>query len=267
MALNFKPPAGARVDWSHNLSCGLLGWWLFNENGGNTAFDIARNNDGTLTNGPTWVSGKFGPALNFDGTADYVNVTDDNSLDVTTGLTLSAWIKTTWNSIGTKQIITKDTNGTNTRSFGLLIGVGAGLVSAAIFKTGNSETRLDAATGNIANGNWHFVAATYRFVTDGTSVLRIYVDGIQVAVTSLAKGPILVTTTPVNIGRRPYAANENYFPGSIDNARIYNRQLSDKEVKELYVSPFAGLVQPRRPNLNEITASVPSGSGFLLGRV
>src|SRR3990167_11398888 len=93
MALNWKPPAGASVDWSHSLSRELVGFWLFNENGGLRAFDIARKNDGILTGGPTWVSGNFGPALSFDGSNDYVLVNDNSALDVTGALTASVWFK------------------------------------------------------------------------------------------------------------------------------------------------------------------------------
>jgi len=47
----------------------LVGAWLFDENQGNTAKDASGNgNPGTLDKTPKWVDGKFGKALEFNGT-------------------------------------------------------------------------------------------------------------------------------------------------------------------------------------------------------
>src|SRR3989338_1965645 len=54
---------------------GLVGYWTFDEGAGTTANDSSGNNNtGTLTNGPTWTTGKIGQALNFDGSDDYVKI-------------------------------------------------------------------------------------------------------------------------------------------------------------------------------------------------
>ena len=54
---------------------GLVGWWKFDETNGTVAYDSSGNgNDGNLTNGPTWVGGKIGGALSFDGGDDFVDV-------------------------------------------------------------------------------------------------------------------------------------------------------------------------------------------------
>jgi hypothetical protein len=50
---------------------GLVGWWKFDEGSGTVAYDSSGNgNDGNLTNGPTWTTGKIGGALSFDGVND-----------------------------------------------------------------------------------------------------------------------------------------------------------------------------------------------------
>jgi len=67
----------------------LLAYWKFDEGSGTTAGDSSGNgNDGTLVNGPTWVSGRHGMALSFDGVDDYVEIPDTelwNSTDPTIG--------------------------------------------------------------------------------------------------------------------------------------------------------------------------------------
>ena len=83
-----KPSVGYGVDWSDPISKGLVGCWLFNEGAGAFAFDIARKNKGTLTNGPTWTSGRFGKGLSFDGTNDYVSAGNIGNVQ-----NFSYWIK------------------------------------------------------------------------------------------------------------------------------------------------------------------------------
>ena len=72
-----------------------VGIWLFDEGNGDTAKDSSGNgNDGTLE-GPKWVDGKFGKALEFNGASDYVDtgnnpITDLNGTKI---FSISAWVK------------------------------------------------------------------------------------------------------------------------------------------------------------------------------
>ena len=60
-----------------------------------TADGSGSGNTGTL-NGPAQrPAGRFGGALSFDGVNDWVTVADANSLDLTTGMTLEAWVRPT----------------------------------------------------------------------------------------------------------------------------------------------------------------------------
>ena len=76
---------------------GLISYWPFDETSGSLADDAILTNDGTLTNmdNSDWVLAIQNNGLTFDGSDDYVVVPDDGSLDLTDGLTLSAWVKTT----------------------------------------------------------------------------------------------------------------------------------------------------------------------------
>ena len=69
---------------------GLVGYWPFN---GNANDESGNNNNGTVS-GATLTTDRFGnanKAYSFDGTNDYISVLDNNSLDLTNQLTLSAW--------------------------------------------------------------------------------------------------------------------------------------------------------------------------------
>src|SRR3989344_7937539 len=71
---------------------GLVGNWRLDENSGTSTADVSGNsNNGTLTNGPTWTTGKLNSAVNFDGTNDRIAIGSDV---IGTGAdTISAWIK------------------------------------------------------------------------------------------------------------------------------------------------------------------------------
>lgn len=59
--------------------------------GSTTWYDKINGNNGTLTNGPTFDSGNGGSIV-FDGTNDYVEVSDNSSLDIASGITIACWV-------------------------------------------------------------------------------------------------------------------------------------------------------------------------------
>src|SRR3954447_12408550 len=72
---------------------GLVAAYGFNEGSGTTAGDSSGSGNVGAVNGATWsVAGRFGGALSFNGTSSSVTVNDSNSLDLTTGMTLEAWV-------------------------------------------------------------------------------------------------------------------------------------------------------------------------------
>ena len=71
----------------------LIAAYAFDEGAGDAVTDASGlGNHGTIT-GPTWTpSGRFGGALTFDGVNDLITIADADSLDLTTGMTLEAWV-------------------------------------------------------------------------------------------------------------------------------------------------------------------------------
>lgn len=65
-----------------NIATGLVGRWLFNEGSGATALDSGGANNGTIR-GATYVTGKVGTALSFNGTAGADSVLLADILDTT----------------------------------------------------------------------------------------------------------------------------------------------------------------------------------------
>lgn len=199
---------------------GLVAAYSFNEGSGTALIDrTGSGRTGTLS-GPTWTtSGKFGGALSFDGTNDWVTIADANSLDLTNGMTLEAWVRPSALS-GYPTVILKEMSG------GLAYGLyaydsaprPAGYVTVAGSDVGAS------GTSNLLLNTWTHLALTYN-----GSVLRLFVNGAQVASRTLS-GSIQTSTGALRIGGNAVWGGE-FFSGLIDDVRIYNRALTQIEIQ------------------------------------
>ena len=183
------------------------------------ATDSVNGNHGTEVGGPTYNPGFYSQAIDLDGIDDYVDCGDDSSFDITGSITLSALIKGTFNS-GWDPIITKGYDWMLSRGIGdeatfFCIGVGSVIGST-----------------NINDDQWHHVAGVYN----GSS-LYLYVDG-GLDASGSASGSLSFSAPNVYIGGSPTQS----FNGLIDDVRIYDRALSEDEVKTLYTGPPTDLV-------------------------
>ncbi|NCT95011.1 MAG: HYR domain-containing protein [Chitinophagaceae bacterium] len=168
-------------------------------------------------------------ALQFDGVNDYVAVPSSINNRISEKITVEAWIKPdagaqyTVQSVATTSsyyipngfIFPRTDNNWNTISFYML------------FNGDDQWTSMSASFPNPYT--WHHVAATY----DG-AYMRIYVDGNLV--NSMPKtGTVTVYTNPLTIGNHggynTDAEGPEYYKGSMDEFRIWNRALSECEIR------------------------------------
>jgi hypothetical protein len=210
-------------------SSNLVGAWGFDETSGTTAADASgRGNTGTLNGPARSASGKFGGALSFDGVNDWVTVADANVLDLTTGMTMEAWVRPS--AIGSlwRTVMLKEQPGS--LIYALYAGDGSGRAATDIFTnadlglSGTSATPLDT---------WTHLAATY----DGAN-LRLYVNGVQAASRAIT-GSIRASTGALRIGGNG-TWNDEWFSGLIDEVRLYNRALSAAEIQADMTKAVAG---------------------------
>ena len=82
----------------------LRGWWKLD---GDALDSSTYANHASLVGGPTFVAGRVGSALSLNGTSQYATVPDANSLDLTTGMTLSAWIRPSAAAAASQDVISK----------------------------------------------------------------------------------------------------------------------------------------------------------------
>jgi hypothetical protein len=219
------------------LQNGLVGYWSFDEGRGTTAGDSSGSgNTGTLMNGPIWVSGKSGMALSFDGVDDYVDIPEAESLNLTSALTISAWINNqapTDSSLSQDHyriIASKGWAGDNTGSWTLAWRINDG---SLFFFAGRatSSRNVSFPYDNSRAGTWHLVTAV---LDNGT--LSLYQDGVlQAGPVGIDSSKIRTDTSPVLIGSSPVSNNRlNNWYGFIDEVRYYSRALSADEIASLY---------------------------------
>ncbi len=206
---------------------GLVGFWKFNEGTSTIAYDSSsEGNNGTLTNDPTWVIGRSGNAVRFDGVDDYVNVGDVDTCEGFDDCSISAWVKL--NSLsgsgncngGPCQMIVFNFD----QSYMLNV-LDSGLLESAW--TGdwgslNNDTPLTV-------GPWYHVV-----VTKDDGEITYYVNG-SLDGTIVSTATTIGAASSLEIGAGNGANNP--FNGSIDELRIYNRALSAGEAAYLHTHP------------------------------
>ncbi len=203
---------------------GLVAWYKFNETSGTTATDYSGNgNVGTLVNGPTRVAGRMGSgALSFDGTNDYVDTGKDFSDIVTSqSKTISAWVKPSAASSGYPICLV--------RTYGATCGFAFRPMNTWAGSYWTTTAGSIASNSSVAVGQWTFLT----LVQSGSSVV-LYVNGVSVGTANDA-GSAEGSFANLLIGARNNSGtSEDSFNGSIDDVRIYSRNLSAAEVGSLY---------------------------------
>jgi hypothetical protein len=215
-----------------NLTKGLTAYWALDEGKGLTASDQSGNKrGGILANGPTWVNGRSGKAVSFDGVNDYINV---GNFDLSGNqLTITAWFNASrFNHLEYEdpRIIAKAFNQMDYDNFWMLgtIKTQEGTRLRFRLRTNGDASTLIASDGTLRTNTWIHVAAVYT----GQHMV-LYKDGQEVGRMSKTGNIDKDPQVPVWIGNNPVVANSKPFRGIIDEVRVYNRALSPHEITSL----------------------------------
>jgi hypothetical protein len=207
---------------------GLVAAYGFSEGSGTTTADASGNAFTGAISGAAWsASGRFGSALSFDGVDDWVTVSDAAALDLTTGMTLQAWVNPSTLS-GWRTAVLKEAPGA--LAYALYAHDNAPRPAVTVTVGGIDRSALGTAA--LPLNTWTHLAATY----DGTT-LRMFVNGVQVGTLALS-GPLTTSAGVLRIGGN--AVWGEYFSGLIDEVRIYNRALTAAEIQNDMTRPVSG---------------------------
>ena len=221
----------------------LVGWWKLDEGQGSIALDWSgHKNDGTLINGPRWVTGYDENALEFDGNDDYVNFGNTSSWPAgNSARSMCGWGKTDTIADGWRWIAAYGSPGTSQAMF-------IGMTGDALYGGGYGDDVFIEGLWEV--DVWHHICLTY----DGTTAI-LYADGIEVA--AEAKNWDLVLSR-AHIGRQVNDVAE-FWDGLIDDVRIYNKVLTpDEIIKVMTGDPMlAWNPSPANGSTPDIHAALP----------
>jgi len=209
---------------------GLVSYWTFNEASGTFVYDVSGNGhtgelinfDFNTTSG--WTIGKIESGLLFDWNNDYVNCLISSQFPSgSSSRTITAWIKP-FNYFARGSFLNHifhygPSSYFYNRAFGLAVYNDA--------KFGAHELGIYTRYGEIPLNKWSFLAITLS----NNTIKRYYQNGNLIAVYTTDPAPN-TSLDVCRIGSRSYLGE--YFYGIIDEIRVYNRALSDFEIKALY---------------------------------
>jgi hypothetical protein len=205
----------------------------FEDGKGKIATDLSKyGNNGALKGAPNWVDGKFGKALQLNGSTDWVEVPHADILCVDKEVTVMAWVKADRYEVpgaGYQGILSKSND---TRSYSLYT-TSSGVLH---FSTAGVGT---TSVAKVPLKEWVHIAAV---VVDGKH--RYYFNGKLDSESGAAvKLPGLSDKAIVLVGKTAEGSRE--FQGIIDEVRIWNKALTiDEIVKQMDKGGKTAPVQP-----------------------
>jgi hypothetical protein len=240
-AYNAKGDSGFSGDVSATTAeiSGRKAHWKLDENTGVSTADSSGNgNTGTLQSGPTWVAGRIGRALSFDGSPtggdDVVFAGSGASVLNLGAITVAAWINVeTVGEAGSPGRIVHKATGTNPLNGWQFVTQGAGQLGFAVDYTGTDLVRASAANA-FSLGAWHHVAVTWDGNPTAANVL-MYVDGNLVGgyatSTDSVGGRVSDLNSNIYLGNAP--SGDRTLDGVLDDVRVYNRALDLGEIRAI----------------------------------
>ena len=238
---------------------GCVGAW--NPGLGNSGLILrdwsGRKNNGTLTNGPTWVPSDGKTALSFDGVNDYVSIP---SFRYGTSFSVSIWVQPSA-LVGAQMILTKKVSGAGDANQSIQFFTNGSDVHFRVF-SGVDKYIGRTAASVITTAMQHLVTV-YDGGTTAASI-KIYRNGIQVDAADSSGGVFTVfndatirTTLGVqNIDTTP----QNYFAGRLNDMLIYGRAIATNQIKLLATRP--GIAYEMAPRKSYFLPPSPSSQFY-----
>ena len=183
---------------------------------------------------PSFVPGKFGKALEFDGSNNLV-IGDIGDFGNLQSFSLGAWIKPNERQSNTAGILSRRNGEHNRSGYGIYLDKESKLRVQVV---GTLNNMIDVRTKNsISKDQWTSVFGTYNGSGNASGV-SLYINGKKQEVEVLSdklEGRSIYVGTQLTIGHWMMRAKERNeltgFKGAIDEVSLYDRELSPTEVK------------------------------------
>jgi hypothetical protein len=193
---------------------GLVAYYAFD---GNVKDSSGKGNDGTVVREPKWVTGKVGQAMDFDGMRDFVEVPDSASLDIADAITMAAWVNPR-STNDHRWLIAKS-------AWGAAETYGLGITNAGAIECGvsiNNAWTYRQTTQTISDGTWSHIVGQYS-----PPFIRVFINGKLSQEWNVGTSKINTNSHNLLIGKQ---TGNQFYGGSADDLRLYNRALSPEEI-------------------------------------
>lgn len=185
--------------------------------------------NGAVNGSVTNTSGKFGGGIKTDGSTGYIDAGDISILDSVSHFSMTVWFKRTAAG-GRGLFVTKYSDNTHRVGFDVLAD---GLIYLIVR---NNDSSFGTIPSN--DTNWHHVALVFDG-TQGSNITRLqgYLDGVKQALSFNPNQnvPALTHTNTANNGDLEIGRSNLfglYSAGSVDEFKIYNYPLNQKQVQD-----------------------------------
>lgn len=229
MSFNFSPKISSLDSLIYYLDASNTKSYI---SGSTTWYDISRTGiNGTLINGPTFNSSNGGSIV-FDGSNDYVGLSQITTNQTIGNYTISLWVSFT-NTITPSNVTNfmlmeaQNTLLGGVDNYIYLLSSTAGRIGYQMF---NPLSTVYTTTNTWVGGSWYNVVISYDI---STSKQSIYVNGVLENFTTIANC-YFNTNTYFNLGTYTGPPKQWFFNGKISNFMIYKKTLSSDEILKNY---------------------------------
>ncbi|MDR0711608.1 MAG: LamG domain-containing protein [Prevotellaceae bacterium] len=199
-------------------SSGLVAYYTFddenaNEAQGKTEYNGVKQGNGT----PTWstdIPGTAGKSLELNNSDAYYQMVT-SPFNGKTEYSVNIWLKVMGNTI----IFTHPTISESTRIYLQIYNGKVGGYYSTTYGSYGYQFFDISVTELLLDGGWHMLTYTYK-----SSTRKLYIDGTYYGDLSGGNAP----------NAAGYMQLGNGFTGKMDNMRVYNRELTQAEITEIY---------------------------------
>jgi hypothetical protein len=211
---------------------GLVAYYPFN---GNANDESGNGNNGSINNA-SLVKDRIGienSAYELKGTGSKIVIADNPVFNSTNQITVSVWANptATW-TYNAQHIISKEVKD----NYGFCMGFDQ---NNSVYGTGNYAIFLQIMKPNGYDHIYKILTPAELpgwknivFTTDGNT-MKIFLNGNEVATKTVTTNLQIINSGPINIGTRAIRTDQ-WYKGYVDDVRIYNRVLTETEIKALY---------------------------------
>lgn len=232
----WNKPSG--IDGSTYLETNLVSYYKMDEASG-TREDSHGSNDLTDNNTVGSATGIIDNGADFESTnSEYLSITDasQSGLDITSDLSISAWVKFESNTTAYQVISSKYLSTGNQQSwqFRCSLDSATDAIRADMSANGTAVTQT-ALNYSFTTGTWYHIVFSY---SASVGRVEVFVNGSSAGVMTGQVTSIFNGTAPYQVGLGNPGGSE-YLDGVLDEHAIYSRSLNYGDVLDLYNSGTA----------------------------